>query len=115
MVETFNQTLGAPLWLAVLLASILKVTLILVGGSLGMMFLTWYERRAIAYMQDRRGPNRVGPQGLLQPISEAIKTMTKEDTTPLSADRIVHFLAPVVMLAATVLTFAVIPWGNLFP
>ena len=116
MVETFTSIFGADnLWLAVLLASILKVTLILVGGSLGMMFLTWYERRAIAYMQDRRGPNRVGPQGLLQPISEAIKTMTKEDTTPLSADRIVHFLAPVVMLAATVLTFAVIPWGNLFP
>ncbi|MBA3468988.1 MAG: NADH-quinone oxidoreductase subunit NuoH [Herpetosiphonaceae bacterium] len=115
MVETFQQTFGAPLWLAVVLASGLKVTLILVGGSLGMMFLTWYERRAIAYMQDRRGPNRVGPQGSLQPIAEAIKTMTKEDTTPLEADRVVHFLAPVVMLAATVLTFAIIPWGNLFP
>lgn len=114
MVESLAN-LGLPGWLAVVLASGIKVTMILVGGSLGMMFLTWYERRAIAYMQDRRGPNRVGPQGLLQPISEAIKTMTKEDTTPLEADRIVHFLAPVVMLAATVLTFAIIPWGNLFP
>ena len=107
--------LGAPMWLAILLASGLKVTMILVGGSVGMMLLTWIERRGIAYMQDRRGPNRVGPQGLLQPISEAIKTMTKEDTTPFTADRIVHFLAPVVMLGATVLTFAIIPWGNLFP
>ncbi|MBP8251146.1 MAG: NADH-quinone oxidoreductase subunit NuoH [Herpetosiphon sp.] len=106
---------GFPGWLSVLLASIIKVTLILVGGSVGMMALTWIERRGIAYMQDRRGPNRVGPQGILQPISEAIKTMTKEDITPRDADRVIHFLAPVVMLGATVFTFAVIPWGNLFP
>lgn len=114
MADALTQ-LGFASWLSVLIASIIKVTLILVGGSVGMMFLTWYERRAISYMQDRRGPNRVGPQGLLQPISEAIKTMTKEDATPREADRIVHFLAPVVMLGATVLSFAVIPWGRMFP
>ena len=114
MAELFTD-LGIYPWAALLLASIIKVTLILVGGSVGMMLLTWVERRGIAYMQDRRGPNRVGPQGLLQPISEAIKTMTKEDITPYAADRVVHFLAPVVMLGATVLTFAVLPWGNLFP
>ncbi len=112
---TYWPVIAVDAWIGLVLVSIIKVTLILVGGSLGMMFLTWYERRAIAYMQDRRGPNRVGPQGLLQPVSEAIKTMTKEDITPLDADRVVHFLAPVVMLGATVLAFAVIPWGNLFP
>jgi NADH-quinone oxidoreductase subunit H len=80
-----------------------------------MMLLTWIERRGIAFMQDRRGPNRVGPFGLFQPIAEAIKTITKEDITPAGADRWVHFLAPVVLLFSTVMTFAVIPWGNLFP
>lgn len=104
-----------PGWLASVLSYLTVTTAILVVGSIGMMLLTWIERRGIAYMQDRRGPNRVGPYGLLQPIAEAIKTMTKEDITPTGADRWVHFLAPVVVLGSTVLGFAVIPWGNLLP
>src|SRR5919206_2874170 len=102
-------------WLAALLSYITVTTVILVLGPLGMMLFTWVERRGIAYMQDRRGPNRVGPFGLLQPVSEAIKTMTKEDITPEGADRWVHFLAPSVMMFATVMVFAVIPLGGLYP
>lgn len=102
-------------WLSQLLTFITITTAILVVGSLGMMLFTWIERRGIAYMQDRRGPNRVGPYGLLQPVAEAIKTMTKEDITPVGADRWVHLLAPVVVLGSTVMAFAVIPWGNLLP
>jgi len=102
-------------WLSAVLSFLTVTTAILIVGSLGMMLLTWIERRGIAYMQDRRGPNRVGPFGLLQPIAEAIKTMTKEDITPLGADRWVHFLAPVVVLFSTIMAFAVIPWGNLLP
>ena len=102
-------------WLANLASFITVTTAILIVGSIGMMLLTWIERRGIAFMQDRRGPNRVGPFGLFQPIAEAIKTMTKEDITPAGADRWVHFLAPVVLLFSTVMSFAVIPWGNLFP
>jgi NADH-quinone oxidoreductase subunit H len=102
-------------WLAHLLSYITITTTILILGPLGMMLFTWVERRGIAYMQNRRGPNRVGPFGLFQPISEAIKTMTKEDITPAGADRWIHFLAPVVMMVSMVLIFAVIPLGALYP
>ena len=102
-------------WVAALLSYITTTTMILVIGPLGMMILTWVERRGIAFMQNRRGPNRVGPFGLFQPISEAIKTMTKEDITPEGADRWIHFLAPVVMMVSVVLSYAVIPLGGLYP
>lgn len=110
-----NGDTGVTSWLSLLLTYLTITTAILIVASIGMMLLTWIERRGIAYMQDRRGPNRVGPYGLLQPVAEAIKTMTKEDITPNGADRWVHFFAPVVVLASTVLGFAVIPWGNLLP
>src|ERR687894_2606754 len=110
----WNFMLGEG-WLASLLSFITVTTVILVLGPLGMMLFTWVERRGIAFMQGRRGPNRVGPFGLFQPISEAIKTMTKEDITPEGADRWVHFLAPVVMMFSTVMVFAVIPLGTLYP
>lgn len=102
-------------WLANLATYITITTALLVAGPLMMMLFTWIERRGIAYMQDRKGPNRVGPFGLFQPVAEAIKTMTKEDITPVGADRWVHFLAPVVVMFSTIMAFAVIPWGNLIP
>ncbi len=102
-------------WLATLATFITATTAILIVGPLMMMLFTWIERRGIAYMQDRKGPNRVGPFGLFQPIAEAIKTITKEDITPSGADRWVHFLAPVVIMFSTIMAFAVIPWGNLMP
>src|SRR3712207_6212426 len=102
-------------WLASMATYVTVTTAILIMGSLLMMLFTWIERRGIAYMQDRKGPNRVGPFGLFQPVAEAIKTMTKEDITPAGADRWVHFLAPVVIMFSTIMVFAVIPWGNLLP
>lgn len=112
---SINGDSAVSSWLSFLLSSITVTTALLVAGPVMMMLFTWIERRGIAYMQDRRGPNRVGPFGLLQPVSEAIKTITKEDITPDGADRWVHFLAPVVVMFSTILTFAVVPWGNLFP
>jgi NADH-quinone oxidoreductase subunit H len=100
-------------WMATFATYTTATTAILVVGPLIMMLFTWIERRGIAYMQDRKGPNRVGPFGLFQPLAEAIKTMTKEDIVPRGADRWVHFLAPVVIMFSTILVFAVIPWGNL--
>lgn len=113
--RAFWEFILGPGWFTTLLSFISTTTVILVAGSLVMMLLTWIERRGIAYFQDRKGPNRVGPFGLLQPVAEAIKTITKEDITPKEADRWVYFLAPVVILASTVMVFAVIPWGNLMP
>ena len=114
MRDMWNFIVGNT-WLAALLSYITVTTLILILGPLGMMLFTWIERRGIAYMQNRRGPNRVGPFGLFQPISEAIKTMTKEDITPTGADRWVHFLAPVLMMTSVILIFAVIPLGGFYP
>jgi NADH-quinone oxidoreductase subunit H len=63
-------------------------------------------------MQNRYGPNRTGPFGLLQPIADAIKSLTKEDIVPISADHVVHFLAPLVLVAAAFLAYAVLPIGR---
>lgn len=109
------EFLLGPGWLATLASYVTITTIILVAGSLVMMLCTWIERRGLAYFQDRKGPNRVGPFGLLQPVAEAIKTITKEDNVPTGADASLHFLGPVLILASTVMAFAVIPWGNLIP
>jgi NADH-quinone oxidoreductase subunit H len=70
------------------------------------------ERKGLGRMQNRIGPNRVGPLGILQPVADGIKSLTKEDIVPLSADAAVHFLAPVVLVVAVFMGFAVLPMGR---
>jgi NADH-quinone oxidoreductase subunit H len=70
------------------------------------------ERKGLGRIQNRLGPNRVGPLGILQPIADAVKSLTKEDVVPLSADAVVHFLAPVVLVVAVFMGFAVLPMGR---
>ena len=72
----------------------------------------WIERRLIARIQVRRGPNRVGPFGLLQPIADALKLIQKEALTPRAADGFVFALAPIVIFIPAMLAFAVLPWGE---
>ena len=79
--------------------------------SLVMGFI-WIERRGMARMQARLGPNRAGPFGLLQPLADVIKVMLKEDITPTKADKIVHWLAPIVAFAPTLMIFAVVPFQD---
>jgi NADH-quinone oxidoreductase subunit H len=73
---------------------------------------TIMERKGLGRFQNRLGPNRVGPFGLLQPIADAIKMLTKEDIVPHSADKLIHFLAPVVLCIPVWLTFSVLPFGR---
>ncbi len=101
----------APEWLVALLRHIGVATLLFIIAPFQMLFFTYFERRAVAKMQDRIGPNRVGPAGIFQPIADGVKMFTKEDIAPSSADRWVHFLAPIVVVAPTMFMFAVLPWG----
>lgn len=72
----------------------------------------WFERRAMARMQARLGPNRAGPFGLLQPIADAVKVLIKEDIVPASVDKPVYLLAPIIAFAPVMLLFAVIPFSD---
>jgi len=72
--------------------------------------LIWLERRLLGGFQDRYGPNRVGPQGLLQPLADAIKLMTKEDWVPPFADRYVFIIAPAIIVITVMLVFATMPF-----
>jgi NADH-quinone oxidoreductase subunit H len=77
---------------------------------------TWFERKGLARIQNRLGPNRVGPVGLFQPVADGIKMLTKEDIVPRDADQFIHFIAPVMLLIPTMLAFSVLPFGrNLVP
>jgi NADH-quinone oxidoreductase subunit H len=79
-------------------------------------YMVWLERKVAARFQDRIGPNRVGPLGLLQPIADAIKLITKEDLVPRNADAVVHLAAPVLVIVSAFLVIAVIPFAiNMAP
>ncbi len=77
-----------------------------------MMYFTWIERKILARMQNRFGPNRVGIYGLLQPLADGLKMLIKEDIVPRGADRLLHLLAPVVAVVPAILLFAVLPFGR---
>ena len=93
-----------------------KWALWLVVGFFGLFpgivaYMVWAERKVAARFQDRIGPNRVGPLGLLQPIADALKLLTKENIVPRAADQWVHILAPVLLLVSAFLVLAVMPFG----
>jgi NADH-quinone oxidoreductase subunit H len=102
----------APDWLIQIASSLLNI-----GVLLGV-FLTLFalisvlERKILGRMQNRYGPNRVGPFGLFQPVADGIKMLIKEDIVPARADKIVHFLAPVLIAATAILSLGVIPYGR---
>ena len=85
------------------------------GGMLSAAgFSTLLERKVAAWVQDRIGPNRAGPGGLLQPLADGVKFMVKEEIIPARADRAVFILAPMLAFGVAMLGFAVIPWGGLY-
>ena len=99
-------------WLAYFLAGFLIVFIVANAVLVITLLFTWVERRVLGRFQVRLGPNRWGPFGLLQPIADAIKFLSKEDTRPEGVDRWVFNIAPVVLFVPAVLVFAVIPLGK---
>src|SRR6266516_4086063 len=87
---------GAPDWVMQITSALISVL----------------ERKILGRMQNRYGPNRVGPFGLFQPVADGIKMLIKEDIVPARADKIVHFLAPILIAATAVLALGVIPYGR---
>jgi NADH-quinone oxidoreductase subunit H len=75
-------------------------------------FMVWMERKVCAYIQDREGPNRVGPAGLLQPFADVIKLVFKEDLRPKAADTFLFMIAPIISTATAFAAFSVVPFGG---
>jgi NADH-quinone oxidoreductase subunit H len=85
----------------------------IVGLFAGLFALTTIlERKGLGRIQNRYGPNRVGPMGLLQPLADGVKSLTKEDLVPRAADRVIHFIAPLVLVGPVFVALAVIPMGR---
>lgn len=94
-----------------LLRLLIGIVLILALAPVIMMYLTWLERKVIARIQNRMGPTKVGKYGLLQPLADGIKMLTKEPITPEAADKPLHTLAPIVIVVPALMLFAVLPFG----
>ncbi len=90
---------------------IIESLLIIVVLLVGVLYLTYYERKALARIQVRIGPNRAGPWGLLQPISDAVKLIFKEELTPTGAYKVIFILAPIITVIPMLVILAVVPWG----
>src|SRR5688572_27414275 len=96
-----------PIWLKFIVAFIIMNVLLV-----GMAYMTYFERKVLAAMQDRMGPMRTGPKGLLQPLADGAKLLGKEDLIPRAADKPVFFFAPLVIFVTAIVSVAVIPFGE---
>ena len=96
-----------PWWL-----SLIKAVLIFVYLLISTLLVIWFERRVIGRMQQRPGPNRTGPFGLLQTLADGVKSMLKEDVTPAAADKVIFTLAPLIAATMAFVSFAIIPLGD---
>lgn len=94
--------------------TIVKIALVLVAILTLAAYLVFAERRVLAWIQDRKGPNRVGPFGLLQPLADLIKLLTKEDFRPPAGDKWLFYLAPAMAAIPAIMTFAIVPFGAPF-
>lgn len=100
---------GMPAWAVGLVVQLLGVVALISMMMVIDILLVWVERKVVARFQDRLGPNRVGPFGLIQPFADIIKLLIKEDITPDGADRVVYNLAPILSLMSVLLLWAIVP------
>src|SRR5215211_9368896 len=102
----------APNWMIQIASSLINIVALLAVFLTLFALISVLERKILARMQNRYGPNRVGPYGLFQPIADGIKMLIKEDIVPHAADHVVHFLAPIALLVPVLLSFSVLPYGR---
>jgi len=103
---------GAPDWVVQIASSLINIFALLGVFLTLFALISVLERKILGRMQNRYGPNRVGPFGLFQPVADGIKMLIKEDIVPVRADKIVHFLAPILIAATAILALGVIPYGR---
>ena len=101
------ESLGNPFWFSAVLAVVVSVAIL---GAVA--YCIYFERKVSAFMQDRIGPNRVGPRGLFQPIADGLKFFLKEDIIPARVDWSLFILAPCIAFGLAMIGFAVLPWGG---
>src|SRR6202049_697854 len=107
-----SPLVDAPDWVIQLASSLINIFALLGVFLTLFALMSVLERKILGRMQNRYGPNRVGPFGLFQPVADGIKMLIKEDIVPARADKIVHFFAPILMAATAILALGVIPYGR---
>jgi len=90
----------------------IKSVILVLSLTIGFAYVTLYERKVLARMQVRVGPNRAGPQGFLQPIADAVKLIFKEELTPANAEKWIFLVAPIITALPALTITAVVPWGD---
>src|SRR5947207_14338720 len=102
----------SPTWMVQVVSSLINIFALLAIFLTLFALISVLERKILARIQNRYGPNRVGPFGLFQPIADGIKMLIKEDIVPARADKVVHFLAPILIAATAILALGFIPYGR---
>jgi len=101
-----------PEWAAYVAAALIGIIVILIFVLVMVIVFIYFERRMLGRFQIRLGPNRLGPEGIFQPIATAVKVLLKEDIVPSSADKVVHWLAPLIVFIPILMVFATVPLWN---
>src|SRR5919107_516491 len=97
-------------WL--LVEKLVLIAIIVTTALIVAMYSTYAERKVAAFLQDRRGPNRAGPFGILQPMADGLKLFMKEEIIPLTSSKLLFILGPMLAMVTAMMTSAVIPWGS---
>src|ERR1700738_3610966 len=103
---------SAPDWVQAVVSSLINISAVLGVFMALFALISVLERKILGRIQNRYGPNRVGPFGLFQPVADGIKMLIKEDVVPARADKVVHFLAPIIIAAVAILSLGIIPYGR---
>src|SRR3954451_16984945 len=109
---SFGLISSAPEWVQAIVSSLINISAVLGVFMTLLALISVLERKILGRIQNRYGPNRVGPFGLFQPIADGIKLLIKEDIVPARADKVVHFLATIMMAVPAILALGVIPYGR---